>query len=258
VKRLRADQMLVANGLCQDLAQARQSIIAGQVRIGADHVVRSAAELVAVGQALHVTCSCPYVSRGAYKLEAALQAYPPPVVANAVCLDIGASTGGFTDLLLHNGAARVYAVDVGYGQLHYRLRQDARVVVLEKTHARDLNHELVPELIDLLVVDVSFISVTAVLAPAAPLLRGGAWIALLIKPQFEAARADVAPGGIVTNPDIQQQCVQRVSRYVQQHLAWEKLGVVPSPLKGAKAGNQEYLLVCRNSQQVQTPTVVSM
>jgi len=180
----------------------------------------------------------PWVSRGGVKLTAGLDAFGIEP-AGLVCLDVGASTGGFTDVLLSRGAARVYAVDVGYGQLHARLRTDPRVVLREKVNARLLSALEVPEPIGLLVGDVSFISLTLILPAVVPLLRPGAHAVVLVKPQFESARGEVGRGGIVRDPEVRERAVARVLGAAQA-LGLTSLGVVPSPITGAD-GNVEML-----------------
>ncbi len=181
-----------------------------------------------------------YVSRGGLKLEAALAHFGFPV-EGAVCLDVGASTGGFTDCLLQHGSARVYAVDVGRGQLHYRLRQDARVVNLERTHIRALDREQVPENVDALVIDTSFISLTTVLPLAWPFLAAGGWCAALIKPQFEVGPKQLKKG-VVRDEAARREAVDKVLRHVREHLPDARIeGVIESPIHGPK-GNVEYLL----------------
>lgn len=183
-----------------------------------------------------------YVSRGGLKLAAALGHFSLDA-AGAVCLDIGASTGGFTDVLLQNGAARVYAVDVGHGQLHYRLQHDARVINLERTHVKDLNDALVPEKVDVLVVDTSFISLTRVLPSAWPFLRKGGWCVALIKPQFEVGPKSLVKG-VVRDADARQSAVDSVCKMAKTLPEAEIIGVTESPVHGPK-GNIEYLLGLR-------------
>lgn len=244
-RKFRADILLQKNGLCESRSQAAKLILAGRVRIGADHVIKKTSEMVADDADLNVVLPYPYVSRGAEKLLGGLEAFPWDVTDKTV-LDIGASTGGFTDLLLQRGVREVYAVDVGYGQLHAKLRQNPRVISLERTNARHLTRELLPEKIDLLVGDVSFISLTKVLPPCAPLLADNARIYILIKPQFEAPRADVGKGGVVRDPAIRQACVDKITAFAEDTLHWTLIGTTPSPIKGPK-GNQETIAVFANN-----------
>jgi 23S rRNA (cytidine1920-2'-O)/16S rRNA (cytidine1409-2'-O)-methyltransferase len=186
---------------------------------------------------IRLTSRSRYVSRGGEKLEHALQAFPVDV-AGAVAADIGASTGGFTDCLLQHGAARVYAVDVGYGQIDYGLRQDARVVVMERTNARYL--AALPELIDLATVDVSFISLTKVLEPLGRLLMPGARVVALVKPQFEAQRDEVGRGGVVRDERVRARVLGRLVVWTSSH-GYRLRNLVRSPLKGP-AGNVEFFV----------------
>ncbi|MFA4945036.1 MAG: TlyA family RNA methyltransferase [Lentisphaeria bacterium] len=236
----RADILLVELGLCASRALAQKLVLAGQVRTGPDAVVQKASDLYDPATTkFQIATPCPYVSRGAYKLLAALEAFPPPL-AGLVALDIGASTGGFTDLLLQRGVRKVYAVDVGHGQLHPKLRGDPRVVCLEKVNARYLSATDVPEAVDLLVADVSFISLKLALPAPARRLRPGGWAFVLVKPQFEAGRAEVGKGGVVKEEAVRQRCIAEIRGFAESALGWRCLGVVPSPIKGP-AGNQEYV-----------------
>lgn len=239
--RKRADILLVEKGLCESRSQAARLILAGLVRVGADHLVAKSSELVAGDAPLAVAEPYPYVSRGAEKLLGGLEAFPWPLHGLTV-LDIGASTGGFTDLLLQHGVARVYAVDVGYGQLHAKLRNDPRVVSLERTNARQLSAREIPEPVDLLVGDVSFISLTKILPACARLMKEHARAYLLVKPQFEARREDVGKGGVVRDPEIRRRCLETVCQFACRELGWRLVGTAPSPLKGPK-GNQETVAV---------------
>ena len=235
----RADQLLHDRGLCESRTAAQRLIQAGLVRIGDDFLVDKPSLLVDEEADLRVVAPCPYVSRGAYKLLAALERFRPEL-AGRIALDVGASTGGFTDLLLQHGVAKVYAVDVGYGQLHLKLRGDPRVVCLERLNARHLSAREVPEPVDLLVSDVSFISLTKVLPACAPLLKHGGPAFLLVKPQFEARREEIGKNGVVRNEAVRQRCVREVCEFAERELGWRLLGVEPSPITGPK-GNQEYI-----------------
>lgn len=237
----RADVLLVDQGLSDSRALAQRLILAGEVRIGPDHVVRKPGQLLPEETELSVAVNFPYVSRGALKLLAAIEAFSPPL-QGAVALDLGASTGGFSDVMLQHGASRVYAVDVGYGQLHDKVRNDPRVICLERTNARYLTGEEVPEEVDILTADVSFISLRKVLPAAARLLKRNGWALLLVKPQFEAERGEVGRGGVIRDPAVRQRCVDEISAFAQQTLGWTHHGTVPSPVKGPK-GNQEFIVV---------------
>jgi 23S rRNA (cytidine1920-2'-O)/16S rRNA (cytidine1409-2'-O)-methyltransferase len=241
--RKRADQLLVEQGLCESRTLAQRLIQAGKVRIGDDHVIPKPSILLDETVELRLIEGTPYVSRGADKLLPALDRFLPSV-AHAIAMDIGASTGGFTDLLLQRGAQRVYAVDVGYGQLHVKLRNDPRVIVLERVNARHLTQKQIPEPVEIMVSDVSFISLTKIIPACAPLIRPGGWVFLLIKPQFEAERHEVGKNGVVRDEAIQQRCIEKICSFAKQGHGWECLDVIPSPVKGPK-GNQEYIAVFR-------------
>ena len=246
----RADLALVKRGLCETRSEARRLIMAGKVRVGADDLIAKPGRLVPADADLRLDRPRLYVSRGAEKLLAAIHAFQPPI-AGRVALDAGASTGGFTDVLLQHGAARVYAVDAGYGQLHYRLRRAPRVVNLERTNARYLTPETIPEPIGILTADVSFISLTKVLPACARLLECDAWIMVLVKPQFEAARHEVGRGGVVRDPAVRERCVKKICAFAETELHWRRLGVIPSPITGPK-GNREFMAVFRASGPEET------
>lgn len=239
--RCRADQLVFEQGLAESREQAKRLIMAGQVFAG-----ETASPLLRVEKPGHpypadtVFCLAGqerFVSRGAYKLLTALEHFQL-CVEGAVCLDAGASTGGFTDCLLQRGAARVYAVDVGHGQLHERLRADARVINLERTNLRTAPETLIPESVDMIVADVSFISLTLVLPPCVRWLRPGGLVVALIKPQFEVGphRTDK---GVVRDEAARQAAVDKVVTFCGEALGLQCRGVVPSAIKGPK-GNQEY------------------
>jgi 23S rRNA (cytidine1920-2'-O)/16S rRNA (cytidine1409-2'-O)-methyltransferase len=233
--KVRLDVLLAERGLVESREQGRRLIQAGQVLLG-DQVIDKPGTQVPADAELRLKATLPYVSRGGLKLAAALDAFGIGP-AGKVCLDVGASTGGFTDCLLQHGATRVYAVDVGYGQLAWRLRQDPRVVVMERTNVRYL--ELLPELCDLATIDVSFISLELVLPVVMHLVRPGADIIPLIKPQFEAGKGQVGKGGVVRDPAIHQTVLEKVLGWAQNH-GLAVLGLIRSPLEGP-AGNVEFL-----------------
>lgn len=210
--------------------------MAGEVKIGTQ-VASKAAQLVDPGDQISVKATRKYVGRGALKLEGALDHFKIDV-AGKIALDIGASTGGFTDSLLQRGAARVYAVDVGQGQLDWKLRNDSRVVVLEKVNARFLSRERIPDSIDLCVIDVSFISLTLILPNACDLVIPNGLILALIKPQFELERAEVGRGGVVRKPELHQKAQDKIVAFVTR-LGHSLIGVVPSAITGTD-GNQEF------------------
>lgn len=237
--RQRLDKLLVARHLVTSRQQAQALIMAGEVLVEEQRVDKAGA-LVAPEAAIRLRRKQPaYVSRGGEKLAAALDAFAVPV-AQRVVLDVGASTGGFTDCLLQRGAARIYAVDVGYNQLAWQLRQDERVVNLERQHIVNLDPALLTPAPDLAVVDVSFISLGRVLEPLTACLMSPAAGILLIKPQFEVGRQRLGKGGVVRDPQLRQEAVDQVQAQARS-LGWQPQGVIPSPILGPK-GNQEFLL----------------
>jgi 23S rRNA (cytidine1920-2'-O)/16S rRNA (cytidine1409-2'-O)-methyltransferase len=236
---LRLDVVLVKRGLVASRARALDLIRQGRVRV-AGHVVAKAAAGVAAADHVEVVGDHPYVSRGAVKLAAALDHFGFPV-AGVIALDIGASTGGFTEVLIERGAARVYAVDVGHGQLHQRLGEASAVVSLEGLDARRLDRRAVPDPIGAIVCDVSFISLKKALPAALALAGPAAWLVALIKPQFEAGRAAVGKGGIVRDPAARQAAVAGVRAWLGDEAGWQVVGVMASPIAG-RSGNQEFLI----------------
>ena len=240
----RLDVELVERGLASSRARAQGLILAGLVRVDGQPVTKAGTP-VAPGAALElVEPDHPWVSRGALKLEAALDACAVDPVG-LDCLDVGASTGGFTELLLARGAARVVALDVGRGQLDWRLRTDARVVVLEGVNARHLGPGDLPFPVDLATVDVSFISLRLVVPALLPHLRPGGWLVCLVKPQFEAGRHEVGKGGIVRDEAVRRRVVDDVVADLRS-LGLEKVGVIESPVRGQK-GNLEELAAFRKA-----------
>jgi 23S rRNA (cytidine1920-2'-O)/16S rRNA (cytidine1409-2'-O)-methyltransferase len=240
----RLDQVLVARGLVPSRERARALILAGKVMVDGAVVTKAGTPIKAGAEVALREGDHPYVSRGALKLARALDAFAIDP-AGLVALDIGASTGGFTDLLLRRGAARVYAIDVGYGQLAWSLRQDPRVIVLERENVRSIDVDKVPEPCDLAVIDVSFISLTLVLPRVVELLGppGGKPIVALVKPQFEAGREHVGKGGVVRDPDARAAAVAKVRTWaLDRGLAAS--AAVESPITGP-AGNVEYLICLR-------------
>jgi 23S rRNA (cytidine1920-2'-O)/16S rRNA (cytidine1409-2'-O)-methyltransferase len=241
--RSRLDVVLVERGLAPTRSRAADLVRRGCVTV-AGVMTEKPGALIAADAALAVTRGAgAYVSRGALKLEAALDAFGFDPKGRVV-LDIGASTGGFTDLLLTCGAAKVYTVDVGRDQLHFRLRADPRVVVLEATDARALDAAIIPEPVTAIVADVSFISLTQALPLALKLAGPDAWLAALIKPQFEAGREAVGKGGIVRKAGDRERAVARVRDFIARR-GWAVLGVIPSPIIGG-SGNQEFLIGARH------------
>jgi 23S rRNA (cytidine1920-2'-O)/16S rRNA (cytidine1409-2'-O)-methyltransferase len=240
-KKLRLDQLLVGKGLFASREQARRAIMAGDIMVGTRTAAKPS-ELLEEETTITVKPTRKYVGRGALKLEAALDHFNIDV-GKKTALDIGASTGGFTDCMLQRAAKKVYAVDVGYGQLDWKLRNDPRVIVLEKVNARSLSHEHIPELVDLCVIDVSFISLTLILPNAFDLLTPTGVILALIKPQFELQRSEVGKGGIVRDPSLHQKAQDKIVAFVTR-LGHMVMGTVPSAITGAD-GNQEFFACMR-------------
>jgi len=237
----RLDQALVERGLCESRERAKRLILAGQVRVNAQ-TARKPSDPVKPGDELCLDAPEKFVSRGGYKLEHALNEFQLDVTG-LIVVDLGASTGGFTDCVLQRGAARVFAVDVGQGQLAWKLRQDPRVVVMEKTNARYLQRGQFPVSADLAVIDCSFISLRKILPPAVPLLVAAGRIVALIKPQFEAGKAEVDKGrGVITDDTVHRRVISELEEFVltQAGLCWR--AVVESPLLGP-AGNKEFLVL---------------
>jgi len=235
----RLDLLLVARGLAPTREKAQAMILSGRVEVEGRRVDKAGTAVDASAAVQVLGPPHPYVSRGGVKLAAALDAFDlrPEGLA---CLDVGASTGGFTDCLLQRGARIVYAIDVGYGQLDAKLRADPRVVVRERVNARNLSAEHVPEPASLAVLDLSFISVRLVLGSVLPLLAPGAAVVVLAKPQFEAGRREVPRGGVVRSEEVQRRVVAEIES-VGRALRLEPIGAIPSPIRGAR-GNAEFLL----------------
>lgn len=244
--RERLDKLVVDRGLAPTRARAQALILAGKVTVAGQVVTKAGTSVKADADVALREEDHPYVSRGALKLEAALAAFAVDP-RGCVCLDIGASTGGFTDLLLRRGASKVYAIDVGYGQLAWSLRQDPRVVVLERENVRELDPAKVPEPCDLAVIDVSFISLTLVLPRVRELLGppAGKSVIALVKPQFEAGREHVGKGGVVRDPAARQGAVDKVAGWAAAH-GYTAGATVESPIHGP-AGNVEILLHLRTA-----------
>ncbi len=237
--KVRLDQLLVDRGLVESRQRARALIMAGKVQVGTGLLDKPGVKVPADSALSLQGQDHPFVSRGGIKLAAALQAVPVSV-ADLICLDVGASTGGFTDCLLQNGARRVYAVDVGYGQLAWKLRQDPRVTPIERSNIRYLPTDAIPEPVDLVVIDTSFISLRIVVPAALRFLRPAGRILALIKPQFEVGRGQVGKGGVVRQPALHQTVIEELSTFfVGCGLTVEK--VLPSPILGPK-GNREFII----------------
>jgi 23S rRNA (cytidine1920-2'-O)/16S rRNA (cytidine1409-2'-O)-methyltransferase len=251
--KVRIDVLLVERGLASSRTEAQRLIMAGRVRIG-EQVAPKSGMLVPAKAPLSVTERLRYVSRGGLKLEAALDAFSVSV-EGAIAADVGASTGGFTDCLLQRGAQRVYAIDVGYGQLAWSLRQDERVVVMERTNARYL--ECLPEPVRLVTVDVSFISLTLILPRVCEWLASEGVVIALIKPQFEAGRTQVGKGGVVRDSGVHRQVLRRILTWAREH-GLPPQGLIRSPVMGP-AGNVEFLALLeprRSSPQMDIEAAV--
>ncbi len=235
MRGVRLDMLLVQRGLAPSREKAQRLILAGQVLVDGRRADKGG-ERVPEGAAIEVQQGLPYVSRGGLKLEHALRAFAIDP-AGQLTADVGASTGGFTDCLLQHGAARVYAIDVGYGQLDWGLRQDARVVVMERTNARYL--EVLPELVSLVTIDVSFISLRLILPQVHKWLAPEGQVVALIKPQFEAGPDRVGKGGVVRDPQVHREVLRTTLLWAQEN-DWRVRGLTRSPITGPK-GNVEFL-----------------
>ena len=240
-KKSRLDNLLVARGFFPSREQAQRAIMAGDVKIGT-RVATKPSDLLGPDEEVAVAAALKYVGRGGLKLASALDFFQIDV-SSKIALDIGASTGGFTDCLLQRGATKVYAVDVGHGQLAWKIRRDPRVIVLEKLNARFLSPEQIPEAVDICVIDVSFISLTLILVNAFQLLSPEGAILALIKPQFELERGDVGRGGVVRNPELHQKAKQKIVDFVTD-LGHVVIGIAPSAVAG-RDGNQEFFACLR-------------
>ncbi len=239
----RADRLLVERGLAESRARAQALILAGLVFAG-ERRIDKAGEALAGDVVLHVRRrDHPWVSRGGVKLAHALDHFAIDP-SGWIALDIGASTGGFTDVLLSRGARRVYAIDVGRGQLAWKLRRDPRVVVHERVNARALSREHVPEPIDLVACDASFIGLATVLPAPLALAGERAALIILVKPQFEAGREHIGKGGVVRDPTIHREVCDRAAAWVAAQPGWTVIGIVESPILGPE-GNREFLLYAR-------------
>ena len=239
MKKLRADQLLVTRGLAESRTRAQALIMAGAVFSG-EKKLSKAGDMLAEDAPLEVRGKDhPWVSRGGIKLDHGLTHFGFDVTG-AVALDVGSSTGGFTDVLLSRGAAKVYAVDVGTNQLAWKLRQDPRVIAHEQTNARTLDATSIPELVDIVVCDASFIGLAKVLEAPLKLARPGARLVALIKPQFEARRQEIGKGGVVRDAAVHARVVAEAKTWVEAQ-GWTVMGVTPSPITGPE-GNVEFLL----------------
>jgi len=239
-KRPRADLVLVERGLAESRARAQALILAGLVYEGTKRVEKPGDGVAEPGALSVRGRDHPWVSRGGLKLVKGLDHFGIDP-AGLVGLDVGASTGGFTDVLLSRGAAKVYAVDVGHGQLAWSLRQDPRVVVLERTNARHLDRAAVPDPVGIVVCDASFIGLETVLPAPLSLAAPGAWLVALIKPQFEVGPDRVGKGGVVRDPELHREVCDRITAWLAARPGWQVLGVTESPITGPE-GNVEFLI----------------
>lgn len=238
MKKVRLDQLVFELGLTESRERAKTTIMAGLVYVNGQKADKPGMQVAPDAKVEVHGSALPYVSRGGFKLEKALQVFPVDVTG-LHCIDCGASTGGFTDVLLQNGAEKIYAVDVGYGQLAWSLRNDPRVVSMERTNVRYLTPEQIPESLDLAVMDLSFISLRLILPAVYPLLKEDAAVICLIKPQFEAGREEVGKKGVVREPAVHRQVLERFLEFVPE-IGFTVLGLDYSPIRGPE-GNIEYL-----------------
>ncbi|BAT19897.1 TlyA family RNA methyltransferase [Asaia bogorensis] len=239
----RADVLLVERGLVESRARAQALIMAGLV-FTKDRRIAKAGDMLAEDTALDLKGQDhPWVSRGGLKLNHALSHFGLDP-AGATAVDVGASTGGFTDVLLTKGATKVYAVDVGHGQIAWKLRSDPRVVVMEKTNARTLDETIIPDPISIVVCDASFIGLRIVLPPALALCQPGGWAVALIKPQFEAGRSEIGAKGVVRDAAVHERVCAEIRTWWEELKGWEVLGIEPSPITGPE-GNREFLIAAR-------------
>lgn len=242
-ERKRVDQLLVERGLVESRSRAQALVMAGLVLSAGKRVDKPGAQMAGDAPLELKGQDHPWVSRGGLKLVEALDRFELDP-AGAVAIDVGASTGGFTDVLLSRGAAKVYAVDVGHGQLAWKLRTDDRVVVVERTNARYLTAEHIPEAVDMVVCDASFIGLETVLPTALGFARPGAVLVALIKPQFEVGKGRVGKGGVVREPELHAEVCDRIQAWLAAMPGWEVAGLCESPIKGPE-GNKEFLIVGR-------------
>lgn len=253
----RLDVLLVKKGLAPSREKAKAVIMAGSVYVDGQKEDKAGSvfdeESAQIEVRGHVL---PYVSRGGLKLEKALKVFPI-TLTNKICMDIGASTGGFTDCMLQNGAVKVYSVDVGYGQLDWKLRQDERVVCMEKTNFRYMTPGDIPDVLDFASVDVSFISLDKILTPAYALLREQGEMVALIKPQFEAGREKVGKKGVVRDPKVHEEVISRTVRHADE-VSFEVLDLSYSPIRGPE-GNIEYLIhLKKNPERTVYPDILEV
>lgn len=253
----RLDVLLVKKGLAPSREKAKAVIMAGSVYVDGQKEDKAGSVFDEEGAQIEVRGhALPYVSRGGLKLEKALKVFPI-TLTDKICMDIGASTGGFTDCMLQNGAAKVYSVDVGYGQLDWKLRQDERVVCMEKTNFRYMTPEDIPDMLDFASVDVSFISLDKILTPAYALLKEQGEMVALIKPQFEAGREKVGKKGVVRDPKVHEEVITKIVRHADE-VSFEVLDLSYSPIRGPE-GNIEYLIhLKKNPERTIYPDILAV
>lgn len=254
MKKVRLDQLVFDLGLAESRERAKTTIMSGLVFVNGQRADKPGMSVSPDVKVEVHGVALPFVSRGGFKLDKALKVFPIDV-SNKVCIDCGASTGGFTDVLLQNGAAKVYAVDVGYGQLAWKLRNDERVINLERTNLRYVTEEQIPELLDIAVMDVSFISIKLVLPAVKNLLKDGAELVCLIKPQFEAGRDEVGKKGVVRDLKVHESVVRSILDFAPT-IGLSVLGLDYSPIKGPE-GNIEYICYMKNTASVNAEIDVS-
>ena len=253
----RLDVLLVKKGLAPSREKAKAVIMAGSVYVDGQKEDKAGSVFDEEGAQIEVRGhALPYVSRGGLKLEKALKVFPI-TLTDKICMDIGASTGGFTDCMFQNGAAKVYSVDVGYGQLDWKLRQDERVVCMEKTNFRYMTPEDIPDMLDFASVDVSFISLDKILTPAYALLKEQGEMVALIKPQFEAGREKVGKKGVVRDPKVHEEVITKIVRHADE-VSFEVLDLSYSPIRGPE-GNIEYLIhLKKNPERTIYPDILAV
>lgn len=242
-ERKRVDQLLVERGLVESRSRAQALVMAGLVLSGGKRVDKPGQQMAEDAPLELKGQDHPWVSRGGLKLVEALDRFDIDPTGK-IAVDVGASTGGFTDVLLTRGATKVYAVDVGHGQLAWKLRSDERVVVLERTNARYLTAEHLPESVDMVVCDASFIGLETVLPTAMGFARPGAYLVALIKPQFEVGKGRVGKGGVVREPELHTEVCERIQEWLSARPGWQVIGLCESPITGPE-GNKEFLIVGR-------------
>lgn len=240
----RLDILTFEKGLADSREKAKVLIMAGEIFVDGEREDKPGQSFDEEALIEHRGKSLKYVSRGGLKLEKAMQSFPIEL-SDSICMDVGASTGGFTDCMLQSGATKVYSVDVGYGQLDWKLRSDDRVVCLEKTNARYLNHEIIPDNIDFTSIDVSFISLTLILGAVKDVLKEDGEVVALIKPQFEAGREKVGKKGVVRDAKVHEEVIEKVDGFARS-IGFGVRGLTFSPVKGPE-GNIEYLIYLKNN-----------